>query len=210
MLKNVLISYQRLVYAGKLLDDRSVLGDVLRLDDEVSSYTVHLVCRQTSFPKPAGPTPAAAAESETAEGGLRRRVPASTGAAATTPTVDAHQQATTASTYPTGYDMASWAAMQQHMSAAMASSSPSSGGEDQTMWMQHMYAQYMAQYMQYVQSAAMGSAYPQAAVAFMQPQPPQPAPNLEPVPVAAGINPAAAQLPAPNNNEEQPVIQVVQ
>ena len=78
------------------------------------------------------------------------------------------------------------------------------------MWMQHMYAQYMAHYMQYVQSAAMGSAYPQAAVAFMQPQPPQPAPapNLDPAPVAPGMNPAAAHLPAPDNNQEQPVNQV--
>ena len=188
---------------------------MLRLDDEVSSYTVHLVCRQASFPKPAGAATTAAAtaaeaEYETAEGGLRRRVPASTAAASSTaPTVDASQQEAATSSYP-GYDMASWAAMQQQMSAAMANSSPSSSGEEQTMWMQHMYAQYMAHYMQYVQSAAMGSAYPQAAVAFMQPQPPQPAPapNLDPAPVAPGMNPAAAHLPAPDNNQEQPVNQV--
>jgi len=98
--------------------------------------------------------------------------------------------------------MASWTAMQQHMSEAMGNPYPSSG-EEQTMWMQHMYAQYMAHYMQYVQSAAMGSGYPQAAVGFMQPQPPpHPAPNLGP-----GVNPAAANLPAPVNNEEPPVIQ---
>ena len=214
-MKDVSISHQRLVYAGKLLEDQSVLGDVLRLDDEVSSYTVHLVCRQTSFPKPALATATATAlatESETAEGGLRRRVSAASTAAATAPTtVDATPPAATSS-YPagSGYDMASWAAIQQHMSssAAMANSSPSSG-EEQAMWMQHMYAQYMAHYMQYVQSAAMGSAYPQAAVAFMQPQPPQPAPNLDPAPpVAPGLNPGAAHLPAPDNNEEQPVIQV--
>lgn len=195
---------QRLVYAGKLLEDHSVLGDVLRLDDEVSSYTVHLVCRQTSFPKPAvAATTATAAESETAEGGPRRRVSASAAASAA-PTVDANPQAATSS-YP-GYDMASWAAMQQHMSAAMANSSPSSGGEEQSMWMQHMYAQYMAHYMQYVQSAAMGSAYPQAAVAFMQPQPPQPAPapNLDPAPMAPGMNPPGGHAP---DNEEQPLIQ---
>ena len=100
--------------------------------------------------------------------------------------------------------MASWTAMQQHMSEAMGNPYPSSG-EEQTMWMQHMYAQYMAHYMQYVQSAAMGSGYPQAAVGFMQPQPPpHPAPNLGP-----GVNPAAANLPAPVNNEEPPVIQVL-
>jgi homocysteine-responsive ER-resident protein 1 with ubiquitin-like domain len=36
---------QRLVYSGKLLDNNSVLEHVLRFDDEVTSYTVHLVCR---------------------------------------------------------------------------------------------------------------------------------------------------------------------
>ena len=42
---------QRLVYAGKLLQDDWVLQDVLRHDNEESnSHTMHLVCRQVSPP----------------------------------------------------------------------------------------------------------------------------------------------------------------
>ena len=41
-------SDQRLVYAGKLLQDSSILEDVLRLTDardENDAFTIHLVCR---------------------------------------------------------------------------------------------------------------------------------------------------------------------
>ena len=44
---------QRLVYAGKLLEDDAILKNVLRLDDardENDAFTVHLVCRMTSPP----------------------------------------------------------------------------------------------------------------------------------------------------------------
>ena len=46
---------QRLVYAGKLLEDDAILKNVLRLDDardENDAFTVHLVCRMTSPPPP--------------------------------------------------------------------------------------------------------------------------------------------------------------
>lgn len=43
---------QRLVYAGKMLEDDCLLAHVLRMDDEeLKSHTVHLVCRQTALPK---------------------------------------------------------------------------------------------------------------------------------------------------------------
>ena len=41
---------QRLVYAGKLLQDGSRLREVLRLEDLGQPYIVHLVCRQLSPP----------------------------------------------------------------------------------------------------------------------------------------------------------------
>ena len=193
--------HQRLVYAGKLLEDRSILGEVLRLDDEVSSYTVHLVCRQASFPKPT--------VTATAEGQRRRATEATTVSA---PSTDVNEQsapaaAAAAASYP-GYDLASWAAaMQQHISGMPSNSLPgeememTSQQQEQTMWMQHMYAQYMAHYMQYVQSAAMGTAYPQAAAAFM----PQPG---APIPGAPATSPTAAQQPAPDNQHQPAVIQV--
>ena len=40
---------QRLVYAGKLLQDEWVLSDILRQDEELNCHTMHLICRQTSF-----------------------------------------------------------------------------------------------------------------------------------------------------------------
>jgi hypothetical protein len=41
---------QRLVYAGKLLEDEWVLSDILRQDEELNCHTMHLIVRQTSFP----------------------------------------------------------------------------------------------------------------------------------------------------------------
>ena len=41
---------QRLVYAGKLLQDQWILSDLLRQDEELNCHTMHLICRQTSFP----------------------------------------------------------------------------------------------------------------------------------------------------------------
>ena len=41
---------QRLVYEGKLLQDDAILSEVLRQDDEgLNVYTMHLICRQSSF-----------------------------------------------------------------------------------------------------------------------------------------------------------------
>jgi len=38
------VSGQKLVYSGKILKDLDKLSDVLRFDDEVTTYTFHLVC----------------------------------------------------------------------------------------------------------------------------------------------------------------------
>jgi hypothetical protein len=41
---------QRLVYAGKMLENHSVLKEVLRLDDardENDAFTIHLICRNS-------------------------------------------------------------------------------------------------------------------------------------------------------------------
>ena len=59
---------QRLVYAGKLLQDEWILSDFLRYDEGPSvetSHTMHLICRQTS------PPPIKA--NDTISSGLRQR-----------------------------------------------------------------------------------------------------------------------------------------
>lgn len=58
---------QRLVYAGKLLQDASRLKEVLRLEDLPQPFIVHLVCRQHSPPPTATTSPRANSD------GLRRR-----------------------------------------------------------------------------------------------------------------------------------------
>jgi homocysteine-responsive ER-resident protein 1 with ubiquitin-like domain len=66
--------------------------------------------------------------------------------------------------------------------------------------MQHMYAQYMTQYMQYMQAAASAS-YPQAAAAtaatFIPPPPAPPAANLEAPQAQNNDNGAAAAAVVP-------------
>jgi hypothetical protein len=63
---------QRLVYAGKLLQDGSRLKDVLRLEDLPNPFIVHLVCRQLSPPPTASTSPRANSD------GLRRRTTSTT------------------------------------------------------------------------------------------------------------------------------------
>ena len=70
---------QRLVYAGKLLQDGSLLKEVLRLEDLHQAYIVHLVCRQIS------PPPTAAASPRAHSDGLRRRTANTTTAPAPSP-----------------------------------------------------------------------------------------------------------------------------
>jgi len=72
---------QRLVYAGKLLQDGSRLREVLRLEDLPNPFIIHLVCRQLSPPPTASTSPRANGE------GLRRRT--ATTAATTTSTPSA-------------------------------------------------------------------------------------------------------------------------
>ena len=69
---------QRLVYAGKLLQDASRLREVLRLEDLPNPFIIHLVCRQLSPPPTASTSPRANSD------GLRRRTTASTPATTTT------------------------------------------------------------------------------------------------------------------------------
>ena len=71
---------QRLVYAGKLLQDASRLREVLRLEDLPNPFIIHLVCRQISPPPTASTSPRANSD------GLRRRTTAPTTTTATTAT----------------------------------------------------------------------------------------------------------------------------
>ena len=63
---------QRLVYAGKLLQDASRLKEVLRREDLPQPFIVHLVCRQHSPPPTATTSPRANSD------GLRRRTATTT------------------------------------------------------------------------------------------------------------------------------------
>ena len=70
---------QRLVYAGKLLQDESILSDILRQDEELNCYTMHLICRQNSF-TPSNSTGSATPGSELRQ---RKNAPNSQSASAT-------------------------------------------------------------------------------------------------------------------------------
>ncbi|CAH1780331.1 unnamed protein product [Owenia fusiformis] len=140
---------QRLIYSGKLLTDQLVLKDVLRQDDtEILSHTVHLVCSQQSdassnngnhsntqpqtIPRDVTPpAPVPATPTETTPDGLRHR--------GTQPPQPQPQH----SPFPHGaQDIYSnyYNSMYQH-----------SYTPEQWMYMQHMYAQQMQQYMHYYQ-----------------------------------------------------------
>ena len=94
---------QRLVYAGKLLQDGSRLRDVLRLEDLPNPFIVHLVCRQLSPPPTASTSPRAKSD------GLRRRTTTATPAAPSTSSVTS-----SGLTAPTPW-MQSYPGQSQHM-----------------------------------------------------------------------------------------------
>ena len=65
---------QRLVYAGKMLENHSILKEVLRLDDardENDAFTIHLICKNLIHTAPTYQTPPSTVK--TSENDLRRR-----------------------------------------------------------------------------------------------------------------------------------------
>ena len=142
------VSGQKLVYSGKILKDLDKLSDVLRFDDEVTTYTFHLVC---SLPQKVSE---ARAEPETE---LRQRH------TATSRTQTDSSSASSSSSSSTGQlgendDMAEMMReFSTQYSEAMASmvNNPS---ESEMLAMQQMYSQYVSLYMQYMQSQSLQQA----------------------------------------------------
>jgi len=160
---------QRLVYEGKLLQDDGILNEILRQDDEdLNCYTMHLICRQSSFSPVTKPK-------STATSDLRHRknVNNSQSASATelyqnyvaAVTPGASNRNAIPSSNMTGPSLTSeqtnpWQAYFNSQSI-QANQNPNylSQSPEQAMMMQQMYAHYMAQYMQYVQSGGMWPSY---------------------------------------------------
>ncbi len=116
---------QRLVYAGKLLDNHSTLDRVLRLgdsaDDDVRSHTVHLVCRQqqSSFTETKKATTTQAQKIESSE--LRQRTRPLQTPAESYPPVSERQEETEHEqpSQDHHFHMHAWATMLQHYSGAL-------------------------------------------------------------------------------------------
>jgi len=123
---------QKLVYAGKLLsDDDSLLGDILRLDDECAVYTIHIVCKCPVVPSQPAPPPQ-----------LRRRTQEAAG--------PSDSVATTNTTQAAAPTVAGW---QGGFMPGTVATNADELNLQQMAWLQQMYGQYLTQYMQYMQAA---------------------------------------------------------
>lgn len=150
---------QKIIYSGKLLQDDSVLGDILKLyDDDQTTHIVHLVCVEANNSSTSASLhqwPAASASPfngtntvsppDVSSDGLRHRnvEPESSQSPLQQHTVAAEGQ-------PTVYNA---------MYPGMMPYSP-----DQIFWMQQMYTQQMMAYMQYMQQGSYTDQHPPGAV----------------------------------------------
>ncbi|TRY62197.1 hypothetical protein TCAL_02113 [Tigriopus californicus] len=131
-------SEQRLVYAGKLLQDWQTLEQVLRFDEHALNYTLHMVCRPP-VPIQTSPIPLVT-DVESREAAVstspRRSLDTPTvpmpGVEASVPPVPPH----------------AWSELFQEQMHALQSHNPSA---DQMIWWQTVCTQYMNQYMHYMQ-----------------------------------------------------------
>jgi len=116
---------QKLVYAGKMLEDGDRLKQFIRFQDECAVYTIHLVCKVNQV---GGDAPQ-----------LRQRRPEATPAASPQlPTNIFHQ------------DVNSWA---QYMQLSEQTQFTEDNLQQMAV-MQEMYSQYLSQYMQYMQTGS--------------------------------------------------------
>jgi len=134
---------QRLVYAGKLLEDSSILQEVLRLDDardENNAFTIHLVCRMSAQPSSQNST----THSEQPQ--VRKR----------------HNNSPSATSNEVGASGSSSSTLTNSASSTFRTpfNTPDS---QQAAIMQQMYANYMTQYVQYLQSIGAMNAWPGSA-----------------------------------------------
>lgn len=152
---------QKLVYSGKILGDQDKLVDILRWEDGCSVFTFHLVC---SLPvKPSSPSSS----------------PATTTASESTPSPSVVQPSLAQTDSSVEQMMASFSA-QYTATMTNMSSMPS---EQEMATMHSLYNQYLALYMDYLQSGSNQ---------FVQPPVNQP-PSFTPAP------------PEQPNDQQQPV-----
>lgn len=205
---------QKIIYSGKLLHDSVVLKDVLRqYEPEQTTHTVHLVCSgpcaESSTTSPASgsapglrnrrsatDTSPSPSSQPSASQSPSSNVSSSTQQAASTPPVNRYQQHYGANQM---YDPAMMyqgnMAAQAQLGATIPFQMPGMFpySPEQMMWMQQMYAQQMAQYMQYFQPAGMdaaqaGDALGPAVHAHVPGVAADPAAAVDPVAVAAAAN----------------------
>ena len=139
---------QKLVYLGKILKDNDRLDEVLRLDDSVSAYTLHLVC---ALPQQ--------------REGLRYRPVHPPVEADVVPPAATYTVPTTQETNQTMEEM--MRSFSTQYTTAM-SSLPPSPSEAELAALQELYSQYVGLYMQYLSGSAPGTQYQ-----HLVPQPPE-------------------------------------
>ncbi|KAH3692542.1 homocysteine-responsive endoplasmic reticulum-resident ubiquitin-like domain member 2 protein [Dreissena polymorpha] len=162
--------HQRLIYSGKLLQDHLTLKEVLRqFDDGSTRHTVHLVCSnspthmetmasqstmeslsQSSLSSSSSSTnlPYSA---PTDTSGLRHRGQPTAQSAQIPNAYSYYSAYMNQASNPMPTDYSQFAGMMAPDATVFGAVPPTGYSPEQYMWMQQMYAQYMAQYMQYYQ-----------------------------------------------------------
>jgi len=132
------VSGQKLVYSGKILKDSDRLENVLRFDEDVSKYSLHLVC---AMPQKKTSTETAPVTDNLYPDGLRQR--------------HGGPGVNVTDTINGGSDMDQMMReFSSQYSDAMASMT-ANPSEAEMVAMQELYGQYMSLYMQYVQSQSL-------------------------------------------------------
>lgn len=184
-------STQKLVYSGKILKDSDHLRDVLRFEDECTTFTFHLVC---SIPQKQ--------KEETAiRDGIRHRNNASSSA---TSTSAVNNDTSMTSNTNNGNSNLMMEDMMRSFSAQYSqalASMPASPSQEEIAAMQEVYNQYLALYMQHLQPQMSMQHHQQPPTVLQPPQQEEGAgvPGAGDPPAAAagpdaamGMNPAAA------------------
>ncbi len=186
---------QRLVYAGKLLENASILKQVLRLEDardENDAFTIHLVCRITNT------NHSTSSESLQSSNELRKR------------NIQNQQPLESNPANPASQNLENNGA-----ATSSALSAPAGWNQDQAAVMHQLYANYMTQYVQYLQSIGAMSSWPPSAAQSLvehtnqiaeEAQVNQP-PIFDPVAAAAVAGAMANNLQQPQQQQPQPVAQ---
>lgn len=152
---------QRLVYSGKLLQDESILKDVLRLTDardENNAFSVHLVCRTTT------PPPSNTSSKEGIAESVIRRRPVNNSSLTTTSSSNEQSQPSMEQNNPwSNYYSQEQTPNQVHLLLLFMIICFYENIFLKDMMMQQMYANYMTQYMQYLQSVGALNSFPASA-----------------------------------------------